>query len=87
MKPFSFSNKVNNTLLFVPAGLLAYFLMELTTILNGAAIISGPIYPLYITVGILILIIVSLAISIILRAKRESRQNKGRILKGGLKSL
>ena len=85
MKPFS--NKFNVTLLIIAIGLIAYFLIDLVTVLSGIAVISGPIYPLYITVGILILIIVSLAISIILRAKRESRQNKGRILKGGLKSL
>jgi hypothetical protein len=85
MKPFS--NKFNVTLLIIAIGLIAYFLIDLVTVLSGIAVISGPIYPLYITVGILILIIVSLAISIILRAKRKSRQNKGRILKGGLKTL
>ncbi len=79
MKPVS--NKVNIPILIVAAGLLAYFLIDLATALSGVAVISGPIYPLYITIGILVFLIVSLAILIILRAKWESKiVNAGRFL-------
>jgi hypothetical protein len=74
MKPLS--NKFNVTLLIIAIGLLAYFLVDLATILSGVAIISGPIYPLYITIGILAFLIVSLVILIILRAKWESNKVK-----------
>ena len=74
MKPFS--NKFNVTLLIIAIGLLAYFLIDLATILSGVAIISGPIFPLYITIGILAFLIVSLVILIILRAKWESNKVK-----------
>jgi hypothetical protein len=75
------SNKVNIPILIVAAGLLAYFHIDLATVLIGGAVISGPIYPLYITIGILVFLIVSIAILIILRAKWESNKvNTGRFL-------
>ena len=74
MKPFS--NKFNVTLLIIAIGLLAYFLIDLAIILSGVAIISGPIYPLYITIGILVFLVISLVILIIMRAKWESNKVK-----------
>jgi membrane protein implicated in regulation of membrane protease activity len=71
MKPFP--NKVNIRLLIIAIGSLAYFLIALYTFLSGAAIISGPIYPLYITIGILTLVIVSLVVLIIWRTRRNNR--------------
>ena len=50
MKPFS--NKVNIPLLIIAVGLLRYFLIDLATILNGIAVISSPVYPLYISIGV-----------------------------------
>ena len=72
MKPLS--NKFNVLLLVVAIGLLVYFLIDLATILSGVAIIIGPIYPLYLTIGFLVFIIASLVILIILRAKWESNK-------------
>ena len=69
MKPLS--NKFNVLLLVVAIGLLVYFLIDLATILSGVAIIIGPIYPLYLTIGFLVFIIASLVILIVLRAKSE----------------
>ena len=71
MKPFP--NKVNIRLLIIAIGSLAYFLIALYTFLSGAAIISGAIYPLYITIGILTLVIVSLVVLIIWRTRRNNR--------------
>ena len=68
------SNRVNVTLLIIAIGLLAYFLIDLATILSGVAVISGPVYPLYITIGFLAFLIVSLIILIILRAKWETNK-------------
>ena len=72
MKPLS--NKFNVLLLVVAIGLLVYFLIDLATILSGVAIIIGPIYPLYLTIGFLVFIVASLVILIILRAKWESNK-------------
>ena len=72
MKPLS--NKFNVLLLVVAIGLLVYFLIDLATILSGVAIIIGPIYPLYLTIGFLVFIIVSLVILILLRTKRENNK-------------
>lgn len=75
MKPLS--NKFNVLLLIVAIGLLVYFLIDLATILSGVAIITGPIYPLYLTIGFFVFVIVSLVILIIMRVKWESQINKG----------
>ena len=72
MKPLS--NKVNITLLIIAIGLLAYFLIDLATILSGIAIINGPIYPLYLTIGFLVFVIVSLVVLIILRRSMDDRK-------------
>ncbi len=79
MKPFSFSNKVNNTLLIIPVGFLAYFLMDFTTILNGVTFILVPIYLLYISIGILALLVLSLFTSI----KAGIRWGGNKITAGG----
>ena len=76
MKPFS--NKFNVTLLIITIALLAYFLVDLATVLSGIAVISGPIYPLYITIGFLAFLIVSLVILIILRVKLDTNKANAR---------
>lgn len=76
MKPPS--NKFNVILLIVAIGLLVYFLIDLATILSGVAIITGPIYPLYLTIGFLVFIIVSLVILIVLRTKWETNRTNMR---------
>lgn len=72
MKPFS--NKVNVLLLIITIGLLLYILTYLATILSRVAVMSGPIYPLYITIRFLASLIVSLVVLLILRAKLESNK-------------
>ena len=72
------SNRVNVTLLIIAIGLLAYFLIDLATILSGVAIVSGTIYPLYITIGFLVFLVVSLAILIILKAHWETNKVNAR---------
>ena len=67
MKPLS--NKLNVMLLIIAIVLLAYFLIDFATILSGAAIISCPIYTLYITIGTVVLVIVSLAVLILLNIR------------------
>ena len=74
MKPFS--NKFNVLLLIIAIGLLVYFLIDLATILSGVAIISGPIYPLYISIGISALTVLSFVTSIRARIKWESNKVK-----------
>ena len=74
MKPLS--NKFNVLLLVIAIGLLLYFLIDLATILSGVAIITGPIYPLYLTIGFLVFIIASLVLLIVLRAKSEIMMGK-----------
>ena len=69
MKPFS--NKFNVTLLIIAIGLLAYFLIDLVTVLSGIAVISGPIYPLYISIGISALTVLSFVTLIRARVKWE----------------
>ncbi len=70
----SISNKVTIPLLIIAIGLLAYFLFDLATILSGIAIISGPIYPLYIYIGISALTVLSFVTSIRARIKWESKK-------------
>lgn len=74
MKPFS--NKFNVLLLIIAIGLLVYFLIDLATILSGVAIISGPIYPLYLSIGILVFIIISLVVLIIWRTGKDKRPSE-----------
>lgn len=59
-----FLNTGNISLLIIPVGLLAYFLMELIKILNGATIILGQVYLLYTPIGISALLVLSLFTSI-----------------------
>ena len=59
------SNKFNVVLLIVTMGLLVYFLIDLATILSGVAIITGTIYPLYLTIGFLVFVILALVFLII----------------------
>lgn len=78
MKPFS--NKITIPLLVIAIGLLGYFIIALTTILTGIAQLVGPIYPLYISIGILILSILGIIASINARGKWERNHVKaGRI--------
>lgn len=77
MKPLS--NKFNVLLLVIAIGLLLYFLIDLATILSGAAIISGPIYPLYLSIGILVFIIISLVVLIIWRIGKDKRPSEMRV--------
>lgn len=77
MKPFS--NKVTVTLLVAVLGLFAYFLVVLYTVISGATFISDLIYPLYMTIEILILVIASIAILIVLELRRDSRQYGGEV--------
>lgn len=72
MKPVS--NKVNVPLLIGAVGLLAYFLIDLAAITSGIAIVSGPVYPLYLSIGFLILIVLGLAFSIKARIEWESNK-------------
>lgn len=77
MKPFS--NKINIPLLIIAIGLLGYFIIALTTILTGVAQLVGPIYPLYISIGVLILSILGIVASINARGKWERNHvNAGR---------
>ena len=76
MKPFS--NKFSVLLLIIAIGLLVYFLIDLATILSGVAIISGPIYPLYLTNGIIVLVIISLVALIIRRTGKGERLSEMR---------
>lgn len=77
MKPFS--NKINIPLLVIAIGLLGYFIIALTTILTGVAQLVGPIYPLYISIGVLILSILGIVASIYARGKWERNHvNAGR---------
>ena len=69
MKPFS--NTVNIPLLIIAIGVLAYFLIDLETIVRGIAVITGPIYPLYISIGVSILTIMLIISSILARIKWE----------------
>jgi len=74
MKPFS--NKVNIPLLIIAVGLLVYFLIALLTILTGVAQLVGPIYPLYISIGILIIVILGIVSSIRARLKWEFKHKE-----------
>ena len=77
MKPFS--NRVNIPLLIVAIGLLAYFLIDLATVLSGITVISVLIYPLYISIGISTLTVLSFITSIRARIKWEiNKQNPSR---------
>ncbi len=69
MKPFS--NTVNIPLLIIATGVLAYFLIDLETIVRGIAVITGPIYPLYISIGVSVLTIMLIISSILARIKWE----------------
>ena len=71
MKPFS--NKINIPLLIIAIGLLGYFIIALTTILTGVAQLVGPIYPLYISIGVLILSVLGIVASINARGKWERK--------------
>jgi membrane protein implicated in regulation of membrane protease activity len=77
MRPFS--NKFNVLLLIIAIGLLVYFLIDLATILSGVAIISGPIYPLYLSIGILVFIIISLVVLILWRIGKDKRPSEMRV--------
>ena len=77
MKPFS--NKVNIPLLIIAVGLLGYFLVDLATILSGIAVISGPVYPLYISIGVSALGVMSFVSSTMAMIKWErNKVNAGR---------
>jgi hypothetical protein len=77
MKPFS--NKINIPLLVIAIGLLGYFIIALTTILTGVAQLVGPVYPLYISIGILILSILGIIASINARGKWERNHKEGAV--------
>ena len=83
MKPFS--NRVNIPLLIVAVGLLAYFPIDLVTVLSGIAVFSGPIYPLYISIGISALTVLSIVTSIRTRIKWESNKGNTRGLEWSIK--
>ena len=70
----SLSNRVSVLLLIIAIGLLVYFLIALSTILSGVAIISGPIHPPYLSIEILVFVIISLVVLIIWRTKWESKK-------------
>ncbi len=71
MRPFS--NKINISLLIIAIALLTYYLIALITILSGKAIMVGPIYPLYISIGVIILSILGILTSI--RARNRWERN------------
>ncbi len=74
MKPFSY--KVNIPLIIIAVGLLVYYLIALFTILTGMAQLVGPIYPLYVSIGVLILVIFGIVSSIRARVKWEFKQKE-----------
>ena len=74
MKPFSY--KVNIQLIIIAVGLLVYYLIALFTILTGMAQLVGPIYPLYVSIGVLILVIFGIVSSIRARVKWEFKQKE-----------
>ncbi len=77
MRPFS--NKINISLLIIAIALLTYYLIALITILSGKAILVGPIYPLYISIGVIVLSILGILTSIRTRNRweRDHKGNKG----------
>ena len=77
MRPFS--NKINISLLIIAIAFLTYYLVTLITILSGKAILVGPIYPLYISVGVTVLTILGILTSIKARNRweRDHKGNKG----------
>jgi hypothetical protein len=77
MKPLS--NKVTIPILIAAVELLCYFLFDLAVIAGGIAIISGPVYPLYLSIGFSILLVLGLVFSIKARIEWESKKvNAGR---------
>ena len=74
MRPFS--NKINISLLIITIALLTYYLVALITILSGKAILVGPIYPLYISIGVNVFLIMVFLESIMARNRWE-RDHKG----------
>ena len=77
MKPFS--KRDNILLLIIAVGLLGYFLVDLATIQSGIAVISGPVYPLYISIGVSALGVMSFVFSTRARIKwARNKVNAGR---------
>lgn len=76
MKPFS--NKVTVPLLIIAIGVSVYFLIDLVAILTGIVVLSGPIYPLYISLGISVLTVFAFASSIRARIKWERNKVNAR---------
>ena len=74
MRPFS--NIINISLLIITIALLTYYLVALITILSGKAILVGPIYPLYISIGVNVFLIMVFLESIMARNRWE-RDHKG----------
>ncbi len=78
-----FSNKINIPLLIVAVALLTYFLITLISILSEKAILVGSIYPLYISIGVIVLNILGILASIRARKRCDrNRERAGEILKG-----
>lgn len=76
MKPLS--NKINILFLITALVILVYFLIDLDTVVNGIAVICGPIYPLYISIDVTVLAIILIVSSILVRIKweREHKEEK-----------
>lgn len=70
------SNKINIPLLIGAVGLLVYFLIDLATILSGRAVLVGPIYPLYISIGVSVLTILVFLSSFIARTLWERKHRE-----------
>ena len=71
-----FSNKINISLLIIAIALLTYYLFTLIAILSGKAIVVGPIYPLYISIGVIVLSILGIFTSIRARNRWEGDRRR-----------
>jgi len=69
------SNKINIPLLIIATAFLIYYLIALITILSGEAFLVGPIYPLYISTGVIVLCIIGIFASIRARYRWERDHN------------
>jgi len=71
MRPIS--NKINIPLLIIAVGLLGYFLIALYSTLVGTAVLVGPIYPIYISIGVACLAV--LGFTFLIRARNKWERN------------
>ena len=74
MKPLS--NNINIPLIVIVLALLTYYLIALVTILTGFAYIVGPMYPIYISIFVLSLLLILLVFSIRARLSYEMKKIK-----------